>query len=279
MIDIWGRPLSSAEKPTTKTQGIEDVKKIIEDEIAETLNLASVDPGEIVIFQDRQGKLKSSNVSLDDILIRRRDAADNSIALFQDGKLKPGVLASTITDTLANYDKEFDKHVKDYNQFRKNVINKFFGTPITVVPSLAEIKTFINVQREENEKIFILTRQLENIKKDVTIIKNDLPRLEKVKIPHTQFSNIVYTRKSGTLEWTPTNNVILVNSTVAGIHRLTLVSQKQFNISSLGSTGTNNVISTVIEKDATVQFTITPIDTSIQNASLVWYVEFVAEMN
>ena len=69
-------------------------KKIIEDEIAETftLNLASVDPNEIVVFQDEQGKLKTSNVSLDAILIRRRDAADNAIALFQDGKLKPGAL-------------------------------------------------------------------------------------------------------------------------------------------------------------------------------------------
>ena len=90
-------------------------------------------------------------------------------------------------------------------------------------------------------------------------------RLEKVNIPHTQFSNIVYTRKSGTLEWTPSNNVILVNSTVKGIH----LSQTQFNILSLGSSGTNNMISTVIEADATVQFTITPINPSIQNASLM----------
>ena len=71
MIDIWGRPLSGGGKPTTKKKGIEDVKKIIEDEIAETLNLASVDPGEIVVFQDRQGKLKSSNVSLDDLLTKK----------------------------------------------------------------------------------------------------------------------------------------------------------------------------------------------------------------
>jgi hypothetical protein len=104
-------------------------------------------------------------------------------------------------------------------------------------------------------------------------------RLDKVKIPHTQLSNIVYTRKSGTFEWTPTNNVILIQSTVKGIHRLTLVSQIQFNILSLGSSGTNNMISTLIDKDATVQFTITPTDPSIQNASLMWYVEFVAELN
>ena len=60
-----------SEKPTTETlanlDGIKDVKKIIEDEISDMLNLASVDPNEIVVFQDRQGKLKTSNVSLDDI--------------------------------------------------------------------------------------------------------------------------------------------------------------------------------------------------------------------
>ena len=85
------------------------------------LNLASVDPGEIVVFQDRQGKLKTSNVSLDDILIRQRDVAKNTIALYSsEGKLKPGALISTITNTLANYDKEFDDHVKNlYNNFWK----------------------------------------------------------------------------------------------------------------------------------------------------------------
>ena len=72
MIDIWGRPLSMSKPAETSADSIKDVKKIIGDEIAETLNLASVDPGEIVVFQDRQGKLKTSNVSLDDILIRRR---------------------------------------------------------------------------------------------------------------------------------------------------------------------------------------------------------------
>jgi hypothetical protein len=118
MIDIWGRPLSAAEKPTTETKGIEDVKKIIEDEIAETLNLSSVDPNEIVVFQDKQGKLKSSNVSLDDILIRRRDAANDSIALFQDGKLKPGVIVSTITEKLT----EYSNHITQFKQFQQNVI-------------------------------------------------------------------------------------------------------------------------------------------------------------
>ena len=39
MIDIWGRPLS---KPIEKSYDT-DIKKIIKDEIAETLNLTNVD--------------------------------------------------------------------------------------------------------------------------------------------------------------------------------------------------------------------------------------------
>ena len=156
-------------KPTAKTSAgsIEDVKKIIEDEIAETLNLASVDPNEIVVFQDRQGKLKSSNVSLDDILIQQSDAAENSIALYSSGgRLKPGALVSTITDAIATHDnkiaahdnmittqnnmitthgRELDDHIRGYNSFRKNVIHKLFGTPLVVGMTLAEIKNYLSL--------------------------------------------------------------------------------------------------------------------------------------
>jgi hypothetical protein len=167
MIDIWGRPISSAEKPTTKMQGLEDVKKIIEDEIAETLNLASVNPEEIVVFQDKQGKLKSSDVSIKDILIRRREAAvdNNKIVLFDEhGKIKPGVLMSTITDKLTTVDNtatslktindEYKTHVDAYTIFSENqktIIDKidksligFFGNPPVTEPKLADIKTAID---------------------------------------------------------------------------------------------------------------------------------------
>ena len=87
--------------PSSETQ---DVRQIIEDEIAQKLNSASVESNEIFVFQDKQDKSKSSNVKLDDILTRKRDAADNTIALFQDGKLKPGVLASMVTDKLRTVD-------------------------------------------------------------------------------------------------------------------------------------------------------------------------------
>ena len=66
------------------------------------LNLTSVDPGEIVVFGDRQGKLKTSNVSLDDILVRRRDDNEDSKALYsQNGKLKLSTHVSTVTDNLS----------------------------------------------------------------------------------------------------------------------------------------------------------------------------------
>ena len=87
-----------------------------------------MDSGEIVVFQDSQGKLKTNNVSLDDVLIRRRDVIENTMALYSnDGKLKPGVLVSTITDTLNKLDKELEDHIRTYTQFRRNLINKFFA--------------------------------------------------------------------------------------------------------------------------------------------------------
>ena len=101
LFQCWKKPTAE-----TSADSVKDVKKkIIEDEIAETLNLVSVDPEEIVVFQDRQGKLKTSNVSLDDILTQQNDAIENTIALFsQDGKLKPGELVSTVTEKLTTVD-------------------------------------------------------------------------------------------------------------------------------------------------------------------------------
>ena len=76
-------------------------------------------------------------------------------------------------------------------------------------------------------------------------IKDDLPRIveqhEKVKILHEHFNNIVYTLRSGSFKWTPTHNILYINAAVNGIYRLTLVSRTQFNISSLSSSGVNNI--------------------------------------
>ena len=106
---------------------------------------------------------------------------------------KQGALVSTITDKLNEYDKEFDDHLKNYNQFRRNIINKFFGSPMVVVPSLAEIKTTLDNTITKFDEITLFGRQLEAINTDITTIKNNLPRLEQIKIPHEKnINNIVY---------------------------------------------------------------------------------------
>jgi hypothetical protein len=324
MINIWG--LSKIKKESEGAKTTDEIKKIIEDEIAETLNLSSVDPNEIVIFGDKQGKMKTSNVSLDDILTRVRGAADNTIALFQDGKLKPGALINTITDKftkydkevadhtdkLTEYDKELAKHITNYNNFRTNIIYKFFGKQPTVTPSLAEIKTGLDklneitqqlvtvntvitainsrlgVVREErsiSDSIAFIKRSVDNITTDVTVIKEDLikiiPRAEKVKIPHEEedIKNNVYTIQQDSFVWDSiTSNILRIRANVKGIYRLTLVSPIQFNISTGSSSGVNNVISTIIEAYADEPFTITSTDANLTKATMTWYLEFVAKL-
>jgi hypothetical protein len=52
-------------------------------------------------------------VSLDDILIRRNDVIENTIALYSnDGKLKPGELVSTIREKLTTLQLKYEEHVK-----------------------------------------------------------------------------------------------------------------------------------------------------------------------
>ena len=103
--------------------------------------------------------------------------------------------------------------------------------------------------------------------------------LEKVKISHERFNNIAYTLRSGSFVWTLANNILYINAAVKGIYRLTLVSRTQFNISSLSSSGVNNVISTIIDKDATEPFTITSTDNNLDSTSVTWYVEFVVDLS
>ena len=80
------------------------IEKIIKDEIASTLNLASLDPNEVVVFENRKGKLKSSNISLDDILVKHRGATENVIAVFSNqGKLKPDIIGTIMEQSEINY--------------------------------------------------------------------------------------------------------------------------------------------------------------------------------
>jgi hypothetical protein len=189
----------------------------------------------------------------------------------------------TAIDNLAKLRSEYDTHINQFGTLRKNFntndkkADKFFGEktkPEDIKMTLENI----------TDQLTLFNRQLETINTDITAIKDDLirmiERIEKVKIPHNadKVSNLIYTRQSGPFEWTTTNNIILINSTVKGVYRLTLVSQTQFNLSSLGSSGVNNVISVIIEKDATQRVTVTRTDDKLDNVSMAYYVEFVAEL-
>jgi len=190
MIDIWGRPLSSA-KPNTETQGIKDVKEIIEDEIAKTLNLVNVDPNEIVVFQDKQGKLKSSNVSLDSLLTKDPKADDNSIVVFKNGKLAPDVLISSITgkldavynteNSLKTLNDKYDTHVTEFKNFidlqKTNIdeidksLTGFFGNPPATEPALttikAEIDNLAKLKIEYDAHVTAFTNYSENQKRNL----------------------------------------------------------------------------------------------------------------
>jgi hypothetical protein len=126
----------------------------------------------------------------------------------------------------------------------------------------------------------VINQKIETINE---VIRDDLPKmvriLEKVKIPHDKTNNVVYTIQSGFLDWTSENNILNITAAVKGIYRLTLVSSTQFNISSRSSSGINNVISTIIDKDKTERFTITSTDNNLARASVTWYVEFVVDLD
>ena len=53
----------------------------------------------------------------------------------------------------------------------------------------------------------------------------------------------------------------------------------QFNISSWSTSMVNNMISTIIDKDTTEQFTITTTDNNQARVSVTWYVEFVSNLS
>ena len=169
----------------------------------------------------------------------------------------------TAIDNLAKLRSDYDTHISQFGALRNNfnrtddAVDKNLKKKI-VKPD--DIKTILDVIVAKLIEITAIDRQLGVINTDVTTIKDDLRRIklqvEKVKIPHERFNNIVYTLRSGSFEWTPTNNILYINAAVNGIYRLTLVSRSQFNISSLSSSGINNMISTIIGKDATEPFTI-----------------------
>ncbi|KAK3576463.1 hypothetical protein CHS0354_028511, partial [Potamilus streckersoni] len=132
------------------------------------------------------GKLKSSNVSLDDILIRRRDVVENAIALYSnDGKLIPGIFISTITDKLTtvsstanalkSLNDEYNNHKTEFNklyELQKSIVDKidkqlleFLGNPPVTTRNIAEIKASLleiatfQLRYEEHVKQFSTFRK------------------------------------------------------------------------------------------------------------------------
>ncbi len=47
-----------------------------------------MDENEVVVFQDKQGRLKTSNIQLADVLVKNPDAVDNNIVTFKEGKIQ-----------------------------------------------------------------------------------------------------------------------------------------------------------------------------------------------
>ncbi len=88
MVDIFGRSARG------KAQQQGDLSKYatldqLRNEIDDLLNITSVDQNEVVVFQDKQGRLKTSNIQLPDVLIRIPTAVTNNIVTFADqGKIQ-----------------------------------------------------------------------------------------------------------------------------------------------------------------------------------------------
>jgi hypothetical protein len=88
LVDIYGRSARG------KAQQQGDLSKYatldqLRNEIDNLLNITSVDQNEVVVFQDKQGRLKTSNIQLPDVLIRIPTAVVDNIVAFNDqGKIQ-----------------------------------------------------------------------------------------------------------------------------------------------------------------------------------------------
>ncbi|KAK3601525.1 hypothetical protein CHS0354_027666 [Potamilus streckersoni] len=61
----------------------------LKNEINNLLNLTSLEPDEVVFFQDKEGRLKTSDVKLPDVLVRIPNAvADNIMTFNNQGKIQ-----------------------------------------------------------------------------------------------------------------------------------------------------------------------------------------------
>ncbi len=87
MVDIYGRSRTKKDKTVdlSKYATLDQLRNELDD----LLNITSVDQNEVVVFQDKQGRLKTSNIQLPDVLIRIPTAVTNNIVTFADqGKIQ-----------------------------------------------------------------------------------------------------------------------------------------------------------------------------------------------
>ncbi len=206
MVDIWGR-LSGTTKDKISIN-IKEIIKIVKDEISKTINLASVDKNEVALFQGQHGKLKTSNILIDDILVKNHAAANDSIAVFKQGKLSPGVIITNITKKLEEFDKLFDnlygspRQQIDVSLSRiKNAVDgiSLFRTEYDVhVAQYATLQRNFNIANNVIEKFF----DKKNVRPgDVkTILPNIVEKINKIKIEHPveQVKQISYVVDNGT---------------------------------------------------------------------------------
>ena len=107
-----------------------EVKRVVQG----NLNFVEVDPDEIIVFAEKQtGKLKPSNISINDILTRQKNTPAGSIATFtKDGGLAPiSFLMTDIEKKNAEQDKQLRNHIVEFNNLysefilRRNLFDVF----------------------------------------------------------------------------------------------------------------------------------------------------------
>ncbi len=92
MVDIYGRSARGKARHSDVIAG--DLSKYatldqVRNEIDDFLNITNVDQNEVVVFQDKQGRLMTSNIKKSEILTQIPNAVDDNIVTFTDqGKIK-----------------------------------------------------------------------------------------------------------------------------------------------------------------------------------------------
>jgi hypothetical protein len=290
----------------------------LKNEIGNLLNLTSVDPDEVVIFQDKEGRLKTSNVKLSDVVVRNTTAVDNNIVTFKEGMIqdsgrsvddfvkKAGDLFSgnivmkqnKITD-LGNPTEDGDAVTKKYVNDQDVSINN----EITAIKTdfTSHVNTFLSFRRNINKikdeffgnpsnvniTLANINTELNDINTKLNDIISGIPNIVKltsmIKIPHKQIKNIVYTVASGYSGWTSQNKSIKYIVEVTGMYRLSVFSTAKFKIITTSwrhsyDDDLSGILSVILNKDSEEEFVLEPTDKNFIGPYR-WCLEFVADLS